>query len=178
MKKIVSLLVAVLLTVCAVVSVSAEISPTAPTVIKDTITIDAVPVPDNAGSVTPSIDNPIEYVVGSDGTITLIASSFEGFEFSYWEFVTGEFEIIQGSLTSPTIVIFPKGDVNIRAYAHFKEIGSSQPITQPDSKPAGKPDDGTSAPVTGDITPVVVFAGVLTLALGVAAVAFLKKRAD
>lgn len=175
MKKAVSLLIALLLTVCGITCVSAEISPTASTVVKNVISIDAVPVPDNAGTVTPNIDNPFEYEVGSDGTITLIASSFEGFKFSHWEFVTGEFEIIQGSLTSPTLVILPKGDVNIRAYAHFIDAGSSEPVTEPDSKPVTPPDDGNLSPVTGDFTPVVITAGALALMLG--AVVALRKKA-
>ena len=69
MKKVVSMLIAVLLLACAVVSVSAEISPTAPTIVKDTIIVDAIVVPDNAGSVEPSIDNPFEYEVNSDGRL-------------------------------------------------------------------------------------------------------------
>ena len=48
MKKIIALLIAVLVMACAVVSVSAEVSPTAP--IEDNkISIDAVVVPEGAG---------------------------------------------------------------------------------------------------------------------------------
>ncbi|MBQ2825103.1 MAG: hypothetical protein IJF19_02405 [Clostridia bacterium] len=172
MKKVVSLLIAVLLLACAVVSVSAEISPTAPTIVKDTIIVDAIVVPDNAGSVEPSIDNPFEYEVNSDGTVKLVASSMEGFKFSHWEFITGEFDIIEGSLTSPTLVIKPKGDSNIRAYANF--VKEDADTTEPDSKPAVKPDDDDKSPTTGDITPVVVVSAVVLLA-GIAAVVLKKK---
>ncbi len=172
MKKVVSLVIAVLLLVCGVVSVSAEVSPTA-SVVDTKITIDVVVVPDNAGTATPSIDNPYEYIVGSDGTVTLQASTNDGFKFSHWEFITGEFELVEGSLTSPTIVILPKGDTNIRAYAHFAEKDAD--VTEPSSQTPGKPDNGDKSPTTGDITPVVVVASAIMLMIGVAVV--LKKKA-
>jgi len=174
MKKVIVLLIAMLLMVCGIASVSAEVSPTA-SVVDTKITIDAVVVPDNAGTATPSIDEPFEYVVGSDGTVTLIASSNEGFKFVRWEFITGEFDIIEGSLTSSTIVILPKGDSNIRAYAHFAEEDASIPATEPDSKPAVKPDPGTQSPTTGDVTPVFFVLGAVVLMLGVAVIALKKK---
>lgn len=174
MKKVISLFVAVLIMACTVFCVSAEISPTA-SVVDTKISIDAVVVPDNAGTVTPNIDNPFEYVVGSDGTVTLIASSMEGFKFSHWEFVTGEFDIVEGSLTSSTIVILPKGDANIRAYAHFVEESASLPSTEPESKPPVKPDDGTQSPTTGDVTPAFFVASAVVLMLGFAVVALKKK---
>lgn len=174
MKKVVSLLIAVLLMACAVVSVSAEISPTAPTIVKDTIIIDAVVVPDNAGTVDPSIDNPFEFEVNSDGTVKLVASSMEGFKFSHWEFIAGEFDIIEGSLTSPVLVIKPKGDTNVRAEAHFVKVDDTTPSTEPDSKPAVKPDDDDKSPTTGDITPVVAVSAVVLMA-GIAAVVLKKK---
>ena len=175
MKKVVSLLIAVLLMACAVVSVSAEISPTAPTIVKATIIIDAVVVPDNAGSVTPNIDKPFEYEVNSDGTVKLVASSMDGFKFTHWEFITGDFDIIEGTLTSPVLVIKPTGDANVRAEAHFVKEDASVPATEPDSKPPVKPDDGDKSPTTGDSTPVVVVSAVLLMAA--VATVVLKKKA-
>lgn len=172
MKKVISLLIAVLLMACAVVSVSAEISPTAP-IVDDSIVIDAVPVPDYAGSCTPDVKNPVEYIVGEDGTVTLVASSMEGFKFTHWEFVTGEFDIVSGSLTSSTIVILPKGDDDIRAYAHFAE--EDVPVTEPSSKPVVKPDDGTQSPTTGENTTVYFVAAATVLMLAFAVVVLKKK---
>ena len=174
MKKAISLLIAVLLLVCGVVSVSAEVSPTA-SVVDTKITIDAVVVPDNAGAVTPNINNPVEYIVGSDGTVTLIATANDGFKFSHWEFVTGEFEIIEGSLTTSTIVILPKGDTNIRAYANFADADSTDPVTEPESKPVYTTPDDDKSPTTGDITPVFFAAGAVVMMLGVAVIALKKK---
>lgn len=173
MKKTIALLIAVLLMVCGVVSVSAEISPTA-SVVDNKITIDAIVVPDNAGTVNPDIKNPIEYIVGSDGTVTLIASTNDGFKFTHWEFITGEFDIIEGSLTTSTIVILPKGDTNIRAYANFVPVDETLP-TAPESKPPVTPDDDDKSPTTGDFTPVLFVAGAVVMMLGVAVVALKKK---
>ena len=172
MKKVVSLLIAVLLMACAVVSVSAEISPTAPIVDK-TITIDAIAVPDNAGTVIPGVDAPVEYIVGSDGTVKLVASSMDGFKFTHWEFVTGEFDIVEGSLTSSTIVILPKGDSDIHAYAHFDKEDAD--VTEPTSKPAVKPDDDNKAPTTGEPVVLSAVASAVVLMLGFAVVAMKKK---
>lgn len=172
MKKALSLLIAILLMVCGVVSASAEISPTA-SVVDTKIIIDAVVVPDNAGTVTPDIENPFEYVVGSDGTVTLVASTNDGFKFSHWEFVTGEFDIIEGSLTSPTIVILPKGDTDIRAYAHF--VDKDADVTAPDSKPPYTTPDEDKSPTTGDLTPVFFAFGAVVMMLGVAVVVLKKK---
>lgn len=174
MKKAISLLIAVLLMVCGIVSVSAEISPTA-SVVDTKIIIDAIPVPGHAGTCTPDIENPYEYIVGSDGTVTLQANANDGFKFTHWEFVTGEFDIVEGSLTTSTIVILPKGDTNIRAYAYFVEADASVPSTEPESKPPVKPDDDNKSPTTGDITPVFFVAGAVVLMLGVAIVALKKK---
>lgn len=175
MKKAISLLIAVLLMVCGIVSVSAEVSPTA-SVVDTKITIDAIVVPNEAGSVNPSIDNPIEYIVGSDGTVTLIASTNDGFKFTHWEFITGEFDIIEGSLTSSTITILPKGDTNIRAYANFADADSSDPVTEPESKPPYTTPDDDKSPTTGDVTPVLFAAGAVVMMLGLAVV-ILKKKA-
>lgn len=174
MKKAISLLIAVLLMVCGVVSVAAESSPTA-SVVDTTIIIDAVVVPEDAGSVNHDVKNPVEYIVGSDGTVTLIASTNDGFKFSHWEFITGEFDIIEGSLTSPTIVILPKGDANIRAEANFVSEDATIPSTEPDTKVPFDPDDDDKSPTTGDVTPVFFVAGAALMMLGVAVIALKKK---
>lgn len=174
MKKAISLLIAVLLMVCGIVSVSAEVSPTA-SVVDTKITIDAIPVPEEGGTATPGIDNPVEYIVGSDGTVTLIAKQNDGFKFTHWEFITGEFDIIEGSLTSSTIVILPKGDTNLRAYAYFVDADSSEPITEPESKPPYTTPDDDKSPTTGDLTPVFFACGAVVMMLGVAVIYFKKK---
>lgn len=172
MKKAISLAIAVLLMVCGIVSVSAEISPTA-SVVDKTIIIDAIPVPDHAGDATPGVEAPVEYIVGSDGTVTLIASTNDGFKFTHWEFATGEFDIIEGTLTSSTIVILPKGDSNIRAYAYF--VPKDADVTEPTTGEPFTPDDDDKSPTTGDVTPAFFVAGAALMMVGVAVIALKKK---
>lgn len=175
MKKIISLvLIAVLLCVCTVVSVSAEISPTAPIVDK-TIIVDATPVPSHGGTATPTVDDPYVHVVGSDDTVTLVATPNDGWKFTHWEFVTGDYDIIEGSLTSSTITILPKGDADIHSYAYFVEEGETVPSTEPQSKPPVTPDDNDKSPTTGDITPVLFAGSAVVLMLGFAVIALKKK---
>lgn len=174
MKKILALLIAVLVMAFSVFCVSAEISPTAP-ITGDEIIIDAVVVPEGAGTVTPDIENPFEYIVGSDGKVTLSASSMDGFKFSHWEFITGDFDIIEGSLTSATIVIMPRpGSSNIRAEANFVKEGASEP-TIPDSKPITPPDDDDKSPTTGDTTAIYAIGAAVVLMIGFTVVVLKKK---
>ena len=174
MKKILALLIAVLVMAFSVFCVSAEVSPTPP-IVNDKIIIDAIPVPGNAGVCTPDIENPFEYIVGSDGKVTLTASSVDGFKFTHWEFITGDFDIIEGSLTSATIVIMPRpGSSNIRAEAYFVKEGASEP-TVPDSKPITPPDDDDKSPTTGDTTAIYAIGAAVVLMIGFTVVVLKKK---
>ncbi len=177
MKKVLSIIFALVLMCCAVASVSAEISPTA-TLPQNTIIIDAIPVPGEAGSATPDINNPGKVEINSGEVITLTATPSKGYKFSHWEFIYGEFEIIEGDLTTPTIVIKPTGSSNIRAEAHFVKVDES--VTTPSSKPVPTlPDDSTS-PITGTAnngsdTAVLLAMGAVIL-VAAATVVVLKKK--
>ena len=178
MKKVLSILVALLLMCCAVASVSAEISPigTEPT---NTIIVDAVPVPNIAGTATPTIDNPGQVNVNVGETITLTATPLEGYIFSHWEFLYGEFEVVEGDYTTPVIVIKPIGSSNVRAEAHFVEDG--QPVTPPASKPVTTLPTDTTSPITGaDNTGATINAAVIvTIAvMAIGAVVVLKKKTN
>ncbi|MBQ7999896.1 MAG: hypothetical protein IJ298_01600 [Ruminococcus sp.] len=175
MKRVVSIIVALLLMCCAVASVSAEISPTASTA-KDQIVIDAIPVPDVAGNATPDINNPGKVEINSGEVITLTATPKDGYKFSHWEFVFGEFDIIEGSITSSTIVIKPTGNEDVRAYAHFVEEGKD--VTVPSSGTIPTPDDGPISPTTGENTAVyAACASMLVVAIAVVAVIKRKQTA-
>ncbi len=177
MKKVLSIIFALVLMCCAVASVSAEISPTA-SVPKDTIIIDAIPVPGEAGSTTPDINNPGKIEISSGEVVTLTATPSKGYKFSHWEFIFGEFEIIEGDLTTPTIVIKPTGSSNIRAEAHFVKEGVDP--TAPSSKPVTTlPPDSTS-PITGTANngsdTAVILAMSAMILVSVATVVVLKKK--
>ncbi len=177
MKKVLSIIFALVLMCCAVASVSAEISPTA-SIPQNTIIIDAIPVPGEAGNATPDINNPGRVEINSGEVVTLTATPSKGYKFSHWEFIYGEFEIIEGDLTTPTIVIRPTGSSNIRAEAHFVKI--DEPVTAPSSKPVPTlPQDSTS-PITGTVSngseTAVLFAMGAVVIMAVATVVVLKKK--
>ncbi len=148
MKRVISILVALMLMCCAVASVSAEIiSPTASTA-KDQIIVDAIPVPDIAGNATPDINNPGKVEVNSGEVVTLTATPKDGYKFSHWEFAFGEFDIIEGSTTTATIVIKPSGDSDVRAYAHFIKEGEDPSV--PSSGTVPQPGTEVTSPTTGE----------------------------
>lgn len=171
MKRVISILVALVLMCCAVASVSAEISPTASTA-DDQIIVDAIPVPDIAGNATPDINNPGKVQVDSGEVVTLTATPKEGYKFSHWEFVYGEFDIIEGSTTTSTVVIKPTGTGDVRAYAHFVEEGVD--VTPPTTGVVSPPDDGSTSPTTGDTS--VVYISTATMLVALIAVAVVIKR--
>lgn len=179
MKKVLSIIFALVLMCCAVASVSAEISPTA-SVPKDIIIVDAIPVPGEAGNATPGINNPGKVEINSGEVVTLTATPSKGYKFSHWEFIFGEFEIIEGDLTTPTIVIRPTGSSNIRAEAHFVKI--EEVVTAPSSKPGSTLSPDSTSPITGAAnntsdTAVILAMGAMIL-VSVATVVVLKKKAN
>ena len=118
-----------------------------------TITTEAV----GAGS---AAANPGRVRKGSRGTSTLTATE-EGGTFVKWE-LQCDYEIVEGSLTSKVLVIRPLTDVH--AIAYFKEA----------NKDAGKKDEGSTSPKTGDIS--MIFIAVMLLAAGAAVFAVKKIR--
>lgn len=147
MKRVISLLVALLLMCCAVASVSAEISPTASTA-KDQLIVDAIPVPDIAGDATPDINNPGKVEVNSGEVVTLTATPKDGYKFSHWEFAFGDFDIIEGSTTTSTIIIKPTSNTDVRAYAYFIKEGEDPSVPSSGSVP--QPGTEVTSPTTGE----------------------------
>jgi len=99
-----------------------------------------------------------------DGKVILTATVKDG-KFNRWD-IKGEYEIVEGSLTSPKLVIIPKSDIS--ANAIFEKDG--KPAT-PDS-PSSSSDSGSTSPKTGD--PLYLIIGFAVLALGVGAFAIKK----
>ena len=179
MKKVLSLIFAVALMLCTVVSASAYVSPD-PSDPKKEIIVDSIPVPADAGVTTPDINNPARVEVGSGETVTLSATPNAGYKFSHWKVGFGEFDIVEGSFTTSVIVIKPTGTTNVRLEAYFVQEGTD--ITDPPSSPVETlPQDPTS-PVTGvgnssEAMSTVVTASAV-MAMAVVAVVILKKKSN
>ena len=175
MKKVLSILFAVLLMCCAAVSVSANPSPTPPPVL-DYLIVDAIPVPKEAGTATPEITNPETVLVGSGELVTLTATPFEGYKFSHWKFIYGDYEIVEGTLTTSVVIIRPTGSSDIRAEAYF--VKEDEPITIPPTESVPTlPTDPVSPPTGADTSAIITVAAVASITtMAVVAVVLLKKK--
>lgn len=177
MKKVLSLIFALLLMICTMASVAAEVSPTVPNPDNEII-IDAIPVPGEGGATTPDINNPGKVDISKGETVTLTATPSKGYKFSHWEFsYGGEFEIVEGSLSTPVIVIKPTGGDKIRAEAHF--VKEDETVAPPSSTPVKPlPTDPTS-PITGSDNSSAVTGSVIAIVItmmAIGAVVILKKK--
>ena len=105
--------------------------------------------------------NPPKVKKGSGDTVTFTAVDGKD-TFVNWT-LECEYDIVEGSLTSRTLVIRPYTDVHGIA----KFVGST-----PDEKPTEKPNDSKTSPKTGD--PLWIILGLAVLALGAGAIAVKK----
>ncbi|MGN0452300.1 MAG: NPXTG-anchored protein [Ruminococcus sp.] len=167
MKRLFACVVALALVFCAAVSVSAEVSPTATTG-SDSLIVDVIPYPPEFGDATGG-----DIDVQPGDLVTLIATPKDGYKFVYWDFAYGEFEIVEGDLTTPTIVIKPTGDSDVKAYAHFAKIDSD--VTVPSSKPVYPQNPDDQSPTTGSPVAVCAVVGSMILVSLAAAIIFKKK---
>lgn len=150
MKKIVSLMLALLLVACASVVAFAAGSPVQPDTEFD-VTVS------NANS----SNGKVEKVVNEDGTITLTVDVTDGATFSKW-IISGDYEIVEGSLTSTTITIKASADLKVEA-AYEGETTTTAAAVVDDST-----GESPVSPKTG--APVASVAVVLFAAAGVAVV--------
>ena len=102
MKKVFALLMIVAMMFAIAIPMAAEISP------KPQPNVDTEVVPEGGGEVTEK-DN-------GDGTITITFTPSNGSEFIKWV-ITGEYELVSGSLTDKVITIKPITDVKVQAQA-------------------------------------------------------------
>ena len=127
---------------------------------EDTLSPTAAPQYKVTASSSNSNAGKVEKIENEDGTITLKVTVADSAKFAKWN-ITGEYEIVSGSLTDTEITIKPLSDVT--ADATFAEAGT----TTADS---GKDNDSDKSPETGN-APVAATAVVLFTALGAAYVA-------
>lgn len=151
MKKILAAILALTLVFAMAVSVGAKVSPTPKEFFDVTVRTE--------GSGDADAD-PYKVEKNEDGSSTLTATEKNG-KFQRWE-IEGEYEILEGSLTSKVIRIRPLSDIVATAIFTEGSKGDSNPNT-----------DSTS-PKTGDM--LFYALGMLTVALGVGVFAFRKVR--
>ena len=148
MKKVLSVLMAVLmLSAIFAVAVAAEDNPS--------------PEPQNYYKVEITVDgngtaNGDPTTGEEGGTSKLVANPDPGSKFIGWV-IEGDYEIVEGSLTSPVLVIKPKGTVKV--------------IAKFEATTPGK-DNGPTSPTTGYNTEIVIalMSAVLTVSLAVVVV--------
>ncbi len=153
MKKVLSIVAILAILLCGMVTVSAERSPGG-TIPPGYIVVDVIPFPGDAGDATSSEDGYIE--VDSGEQVTITATAKPGYKFSHWEFITGQYTIVDGKLTDPVMVIEPEGEESLKIYAHFVKEGED--VTAPTEKPSLPGDNDPQSPTTGDtLVPFIVF---------------------
>lgn len=162
MKKLITIALAVVMLFTMVVSVAAEDSPQPKEVYS--ISVSYSPADGSLGEAGSDKNQVIIDSSGEDGLVTLTAVVKEG-KFEKWD-IQGEYEIVEGSLTSPKLVIKPLSD--IKAVAIFSGSGSS-------STPSSESTPSGTSPKTGDPLYLIIGFAVLALAAGAFAIKKIKE---
>lgn len=154
MKKVLSVVLAVfMLTAVLALSVAAEDHPSVDA--RDYFVIE-INVDTNGGGNAIVNNNTVQ----KGKEIKFTANPEDGNEFDHWE-IEGDYEIVEGDLNSPVIVIRPKGD--IKTLAHFKNAGP-------------KKDDEKTSPTTGYNMNAVVAVMAVVVTVSAAAVVVTGKK--
>ena len=133
---------------------------------KDYLTI----IVDNSGDGSVSA-NPTKVKKGSGDTVTLTATE-KNAPFTGWNLAC-EYEIVEGSLTSKTLVIKPLTDVHVTAY-FGKAVPSDSDKGTSDGTNSGK-NSGSTSPATGDFSVMMIALVLMAMGLGVFAVKKIKE---
>lgn len=149
MKKILAVLFAVLLISVSSVAALAAPSPTAPVIYNVTVETQ------QGGSVHSSVET-----VQQGDQVILTATVDDGYIFTTWN-ISGEYEIIEGSLSSERIVVRPDSDIH--ATAGFKAASADVPTSPTEGPAPGPGNDSPTSPQTG--YDGFVFAGLSVLLL-------------
>ena len=162
MKRFASIVLALVMVLALTVSVAAKGSPTG----KDyySITTSAIPSDGSLGGASSDKNKVDTSIVKTDDGLVILTATEKNGKFDHWE-ITGDYEIVEGSLSSLVLKIRPLSDV--KAVAVFKDSGSK---STPDTPT--KPNDSGTSPKTGD--PLLLVIGLAVLALGAGAFAVKK----
>ncbi len=174
MKKVLSVLIAVMLCFGCCIPAFAANSPTP----DKYYTADAFCNVVGVGTATA-----VPGVVKAGEIIVFTAVAGEGYVFDHWE-LDGKFEIVDGTIYDPVIKVELVPDANNKTHgdlkdtadvvgeAHFKPLDEEATTGEQET---AKPDDGPTAPQTGAFDTQAVVAVALSV-VGLIAVAFIYKR--
>ena len=124
----------------------AKFKPVTPPVEYWTVDTDVI---EGDGTTSPTKENPVKVIKGSDDTVTIHAEPADGYEFIGWE-IDGDYTLPEGgSLTDPTLVIKPGSDVH--AHAKFRPLPTEAPTEAPTTVPTEEP-----APTPTSVSPTSV----------------------
>lgn len=124
----------------------AKFKPVTPPVEYWTVDTDVI---EGEGTTSPTKENPVKVIKGSDDTVTIHAEPADGYEFIGWE-IDGDYTLPEGgSLTDPTLVIKPGSDVH--AHAKFRPLPTEAPTEAPTTVPTEEP-----APTPTTVSPTTV----------------------
>lgn len=151
MKKIVVLLMVAVMLFAVAAPVFAVESPDKPGT-EFSVTIDVITDGGNASK-----------VVNEDGTVVLTATPDENYKFVKWD-ISGEYEIVSGTLTGSPITIKPVSDVTVKVSF--------------DGKQAVKPTDATSPETGVQTVSSDIFAILMLVSVAGAAYAIKRGRAN
>lgn len=157
MKKIISLLVAVVAMLAVSVTSFAVKSPVAPPDFD--VNIGGI-IDQNGNSKTDT--SWIKVIKDGENLIISVEDGYEDF-FIKW-IITGEYEIIEGDLNSPTLVIRPLGNITIQqVVTDINAKPNTNTDTDTNTGTPGKPNESPTSPSTGTA------AGVLVVLMGACA---------
>ena len=170
MKKRICALIAVALLVFSSVTVMAANSPVAPNYHEITVNGQTVgkngatSIVVNGGKISISSG-----VIEEGKEVTLTANPDKNNKFSKW-IIDGDYEIVSGSLTSSTITIIPKSDIDVNA--EFVDADGNELTEETTEKPGN---DSPVSPKTGAATGALM---ITLLASGAVAIKSKKKISE
>lgn len=164
MKRLITVALVIVMIFALGVTAFADSSP----VPKEQYSIDVTYSPSDGSLGDASADkNTVIIDPSDDGLVTITANVKDG-KFSKWD-IKGEYDIVEGSLTTPKIVIRPHSDIS--ANAIFEKDGKPATPDTPSSSDGGS---GTS-PKTGDPLYMIIVFSILALGMGAFAVKKIKE---
>ncbi len=125
------------------------------------------------GSLGDAVADTYQIIRNSDGTVTLIATPKGEGKFDKW-IIEGEYDVVEGDLTDPTITIRPKSDIKADA-VFVKATSDATEAVNPKPTTPAKPNNSSTSPKTGDPLFLIIALAALALGTGIFAVKKIKE---